>query len=40
MQQDFTGLYVMLTGMMVFIGLFTYFGTREDKPKAKSSKRK
>jgi len=40
MQQDLTGLYILLFGIMAFAGLFTYFGTREDKPKAKSSKRK
>jgi hypothetical protein len=39
MQQDFTGLYIMLFGVMALAGLFAFL-TREDKPKAKSSKRK
>ncbi len=40
MQQDYTGLYIMLTGIMIFLGIFTYLGTREDKPKTRTSKHK
>lgn len=39
MTQDLTGFYIMIIGVMVLAGLFAFL-TREDKPKARSSRHK